>query len=172
MPISPAFSISQSANSPNLITAVDESTGSDVAIAARRIFFQTAYGNYLVETGTTTSYEVWPYADATDSFNVLTEDSALSITLQWVNSGGTVLYTLTQVYCLPAFNQQFFYYLVEQQALTPSVLQDATYASNMAVYWTNIVGAIQAVEIGADIAASQNCLNRATNMMNNQAMYF
>lgn len=172
MPISPSFEISQSAIAPSVITATDNSTGSDAAISARRIYFQTSQGTYLVVSGTTTDYNTWSYADAEESFDVLTEDYALSITVQWVNVGGTVLYTLTQVYCLSEFNKQFFYYLVQQQAITPSILQDTTYASNMAVYWTNIIGAIQAVEIGADIAASQNCLNRATNMMNNQTLYF
>ena len=172
MPINPSFEISQSAIAPSVITATDTSTGSDVAISARRIYFQTTYGTYLVVSGTTTDYNTWSYADAEESFDVLTEDYALSITVQWVNVGGTVLYTLTQVYCLSEFNKQFFYYLVQQQAITPSILQDTTYASNMAVYWTNIIGAIQAVEVGADIAASQNCLNRATNMMNNQTLYF
>lgn len=172
MPLTPAFTISQSAIAPSVITATDTSSGSDVAVSARRIYFQTTYGTYLVEAGVTTTYNPWSYADASESFDVLTEDFSLSITVQWVNSGGTVLYTLTQVYCLPEFNKQNFYYLVQQQALTPSILQDTTYASNMAVYWTNIIGAIQAVEVGADIAASQNCLNRATNMMNNQTLYF
>lgn len=172
MPISPSFEISQSAIAPSVITATDTSTGSDAGIFARRIYFQTTYGTYLVQSGVTTDYNPWNYADAEESFTVLTEDYALSITVQWVNVGGTVLYTLTQVYCLSEFNKQFFYYLVQQQAITPSILQDTTYASNMAVYWTNIIGAIQAVEIGADIAASQNCLNRATNMMNNQTLYF
>lgn len=172
MPITPAFTISQSALNPAAVTATDTSTGSDIDISVRRIFFQTAYGTYLVESGTSTDYEVWSYADASETWDILTEDSACSITVQWLNAGGTVLYTLTQVYCLAEFNKQFFYYLQQQPALTPSVPMDTNYFSNMATYWMNITGAIQAVEIGADIAASQNCLNRATNMMNNQSMYF
>lgn len=172
MPITPAFSVSQSGLTPNIITVDDDSTGSDGAISARRIYFQTTYGTYLVTTGTVTDYIVWAYADSEESFDVLTEDYALSITVQWVNSGGTVLYTLTQVYCFPQYNKNFFYYLVQNQALTPTILQDNNYSSNMAVYWTNIIGAINAVEVGADIAASQNCLNRATNMMLNQNIYF
>lgn len=172
MAIVPAFTISQSALTPASVTANDTSTGSDAAISQRRIFFQTASGTYLVVSGTTTDYEAWSYADSSETFQVLEEDSAVSVTVQWLNSSNVILYTLTQVFCLSQFNKQFFYYLVQQQALTPSILQDSNYAANMAVYWTNITGAIQAIEIGADVSASQNCLNRATNMMNEQAKYF
>lgn len=174
MPISPAFTASQSALSPSVITLTDTSTGSDAAIANRHVFFQNAQGQYLTSTGTSTTpaYEQWSYSDASKSFTILTEDTSLAITVLWVNSGGTTLYTLTQVFCFSQFNKNFFYYLIQLQGLTPGVIQDSTYFSNISTYWTNIVGAIQAVEIGADIAASQNCLNRATNMMNNQTMYF
>ena len=172
MALTPAFTISQSALTPASVTATDTSTGSDAAITQRRIFFQSSNSTYLVVSGTSTDYEQWAYADASKTFQILEEDSAVSVTVQWLNVSNTILYTLTQVYCLPQFNKQFFYYLVQQQALTPSILQDINYASNMAVYWTNITGAIQAIEIGADVSASQNCLNRATNMMNDQAKYF
>jgi hypothetical protein len=172
MPLSPAFTISQSAISPSEITATDTSTGSDAAVTQRRIYFQTSQGTYLVVSGTTTDYETWAYADASDTWDVLTSDQALSITVQWLNVSNAVLYTLTQVFCLAEFNKQFFYYLVQQQALTPSILQDGPYFSNMATYWMNITGAIQAIEIGADISASQNCLDRATYMMQNQNFNF
>lgn len=172
MPLTPAFSMSQSALSPSSITATDTSTGSDASIAVRRIYFQTNDGNYLVESGTITDYEVWAYADASATFDILSSDYAISVTVQWLDSSNIVLYTLTQIYCFAEYNKQFFYYLVQQQATTPSILQDSSYATNMATYWTFITGAIQAVEIGADISASQNCLNQATNMMNNSTFYF
>lgn len=172
MPITPSFQISQSSVNAALITATDDSSGSDVAITQRRIYFQTSIGTYLVESGTTTDYEQWAYADSSDTWEILTTDEALSITVQWLDVSNNVLYSLTQVYCLSQYNRQFFYYLVQQQALTPSIIQDQTYFSNMATYWMNIIGAIKAVEIGADIAASQNCLNRATYMMTNQSLFF
>jgi hypothetical protein len=172
MALSPAFTISQSALSPSNITATDTSTGSDGAITSRRIYFQTSQGTYLVESGTSTDYEVWSYSDSSETFNVLTTDQALSITVQWLDVSNNVLYSLTQVFCLSEFNQQFFYYLIQQQALTPNIIQDSNYFSNIANYWMNITGAIQAIEIGADVSASQNCLNRATYMMDNQANFF
>lgn len=172
MALTPSFAISQSALNPALITATDDSTGSDVAIAKRRIFFRNATGEYLSEDGVTTDYNDWPLANASQSFDVLSEDQALEVTVQWLDVSNVVLYTLTQVYCLSEYNKQFFYYLVQQQALTPNIIQDASYFANMSTYWMNITGAIQAIEIGADISGSQNCLNRATYMMQNQADFF
>lgn len=175
MAISPAFTISQSALTPAVITAVDTSTGTYGTITARRIYFQNSQGNYLTTGGTistTPTYLDWPLANVTQSFSVLTEDAALAITVIWVNSGGTTVNELTQLYCLSRFNRNFFYYLIQQQGLTPGILQDTTYFSAISTYWMNIIGAINAVEDGADIAGSQNCLNRATFMQQNQNDYF
>lgn len=172
MSLTTAFTVSQSALSPSVLTVVDSSSGSDVAVTQRRLFIQDAYGSYLVPSGTSTDYIQWSYSDASISPDVLSQDSAVSITVQWLSVTNVVLYTLTQVFCCPQFNKNFFYYLIQQQALTPNILSDTNYFSNMATYWMNITGAIQAVEIGADISASQACLDRATNMLNNQNLYF
>lgn len=169
-----SFTISQSAVAPAIITATDTSEGTYGTIASRRIFFQTSQGTWLTTSGisSTSAYVEWPLANTTENFQVLEEDQALAITVQWVEADGTVVNTLTQLYCLSEFNRQFFYYLFQQQALSPGIVQDTNYYANLSTYWMNIIGAIQAVEIGADISSSQNCLNRATNMMNEQAKYF
>lgn len=172
MPLTPNFSVSQTGLSPSVVTLTDDSTGGDVSVTQRRVYFQTSTGDYLVQSGTTTQYEPWSYADSSASFDILSTDQSLSITVQWLDVTDVVLYTLTQVFCFPQYNKNFFYFLIQNQALTPSILQDATYFSNIATYWMNIIGAINAIEIGADIAASQNCLNRATFMMQNQQDFF
>jgi len=172
MALTPAFTISQSALTPGVVTATNTATGTDAAVTQLRIYFQTTSGTYLVVSGTTTDYESWALADVSDSWDILDTDQSLSVTVQWLSVANAVLYTLTQVFCLSQYNKNFFYYLVQQQALTPSILQDSNYFSNMATYWMNITGAIQAVEIGADIAASQNCLDRATYMLDNSNLFF
>lgn len=166
-----SFTVSQSAISPESITVVDTSTSVTGTITQRRIYVSNQNGEYLTGNGSV-DYDAWALADASITLNILTEDIAATIKVEWLNVSNAVVESLTQIYCLAEFNKQFFYYLVQQQAITPSILQDANYASNMANYWTFITGAIQAIEIGADVAASQNCLNQATNMMNNQSLYF
>jgi hypothetical protein len=170
--ITPSFTASQSGLAPGSVTLTDNSTGSDVSITQRRVYFQTTQGTFLVQDGTTTTYEPWSYADASKTFDVLNTDHALSITVQWLDVSNNILYTLTQVFAFPQYSKNFFYYLIQQQALTPGIIRDTVYFSNMATFWMNITGAIQAVEIGADIAASQACLDRATEMMENESKFF
>ena len=172
MPLSPAFTISQSASTPNLVTATDTSTGSDVAIVARHIYFQTAAGTYLVESGITTDYNVWPLANSSQSFNVLQTDQALNIIVNWVDINGDTVETLDQLYCLREFNQQFLVYLGQLQAIRPGILQDFLYAGNLAVYWAYINYAYTMITVGADISNSQNLLDKATYMKTNQTKFF
>jgi hypothetical protein len=172
MPISPAFTAQQSPSNPNTVVLVDDSTGSDVAISSRRVYIQNSSGDYLVPTGTTTSYVVWPYADDSISLDILDEDTAVSIKLDWLNSGGTILYTLTQQFCLDMYSKLFFYQLVQMQGVTPSIPQDTNYFSNMALFWATVEGAENAIVLAQDLAASQNCLNRCTYMIQQQSNYF
>lgn len=172
MPITPSISVAQSPLNPAIVTVTDTSSGSDGAIFARRIFFQTPQGTYLVTSGTTTSYVLWPYADASMSFNILPQDYGLSITVLWVNVGGTTLYTYNQVYPLAEYNKQYFYYLAQQQALTYSIIGTQPYFANMATFWANVVGGINAVTTGADIDAAQACFDRATFMRTNETEFF
>lgn len=172
MPFVPSITISQSPLAPAEITATDASTGSDGAITARRIFFQTSAAIYLKETGVSTDYNLWPLANSSQTFNVLLEDKALLITVNWVDVSGVTLYTYSQLYCLDQFNKQFFYYLIGLQAMTPTVLSDNPYSTNMARLWVNIKGAEQSIEIGADISGSQACLNRATALQNSQTIFY
>lgn len=172
MPLTPSISVSQSSLAPNLITVTDTSTGSDASIAARRISFQTPQGTYLVETGTSTTYEIWPYADSSDTFNVLRKDYALSITVLWVDADGDTLYTYTQVYPFAQYNKQFAVQLGDLQALAPRTTMNSNYAYNMAIYWMNIVYGENMVSIAADISNAQNFFDQATEMRENQSIYF
>lgn len=174
MPLQLDFSATQSPLTPSVITLVNNSTGSDVTIVSMRVYFQNAQGQYVNNIGISESpsYENWPVGNATQSFNILTEDMALIVTVQCLNSGGAIVTQLTKVFCFAQFTKNFFYYLLQQQALSPSIVQDTSYYQNLCTYWINIIGAIQAIEIGADVSASQNCLNRATSMMNNQNYFF
>lgn len=172
MALTPDFTIAQIALDPSLAIAEDTSTGSDVLVVSRRIYLQNSAGDYLVESGVITTYNPWALATNPISLNLLTFDQALSIKVDWMSVGGSVLYTKTQSYCLAYFNKVFFYYLQQQQGLSPGIVQDANYSSNMAVLWTTIIGAVNSVEIGNDLSASQNCLNRGTEMRLNESLYF
>lgn len=168
----PSFQVGQNSLYPNIVVVIDDSSGSDAAITQRRVYVQDSAGNYLVPAGTNTEYTQWNIGDASISLNILTEDMAVSVTVQWLDLSNTVLYTLTQQFCLALYSKQFFYYLIQLQGLTPTIPADANYNSNMALFWATVNGAINAVTLASDIAASQNCLNRATAMRLQQNLYF
>jgi hypothetical protein len=174
MPITPYVAVQQTALSPNIITLVDESTGSDVTITKRRVFITDAYGNYLVPSGTTTDYIEWDDFPATTTLvlNLLTEDTAANLLVQYLTAGDVVVTDFEDDYPFSEYNKQFFYELWQQQSLNPSILQDSNYATNLANLWVAIIGGIQCVEIASDLAASQNAMNIATNYRLNQSKYF
>lgn len=172
MPYSQNFTVSQTSANPAFVIITDTSTGSDPAIDSRRIYITDSNGNPVVPSGTTTSYILWDLIDNPISLDLLTQDMALNIRVDWLDSTNTVLYTLNNNYCLSEFNKQFLYYLIQLQSLTYNIIQDNNYWGNVGILWTNIIGAINAVEIGNDITASQACLNRATYMAQNQDYYF
>lgn len=171
MAFAESFSVSQSALSPSVVTLTDTSTGSDGAITSRVVYVSDSDGNYLTGNGTV-DYDVWDWADASIDLDILTENTAASIRVDWLNSVDTILYTVTDQYCLAQYTKNFLYYLVQMQANTVTVVQDSTYFSNLAQLWANLRGAINAIEVASDLSASQNCLNRCTKMENNQAKYF
>ena len=65
MPLSPNFNASQTVGLPSVINFLDTSTGSDLNITGRRVYFQTSSGSFLVESGTSTDYELWPLTSGT-----------------------------------------------------------------------------------------------------------
>jgi hypothetical protein len=176
MPFSQNFTVAQTSANPAFIILTDTSTPpNDYAtydITTRRITITDAFGNFIVPTGTTTNYINWPLLDNPISLDVLTQDSAVNIKVQWLDEFDVELYELNNNYCFSEFNKQFLYYLIQLQSLTYSIIQDNNYWGNVGILWTNIIGAINSIEIGNDIFASQACLNRATFMAQNQANFF
>ena len=174
MAISPSFTVAQNPTTPSVVVVADTSTGSDVAIASRRVYFRDYLGNYLVPSGVTTDYVPWPLVDTTISCNILDQDMALFITVEWVNVSGNVLYTDSNYFCLTCYSKSFLYNLVQQQGLpnTPPITSDLLYNSNLAITWTNLRGAINAVEFAQDLSGSQNCLNQIQFFIENQTTFF
>lgn len=174
MAISPSFTVAQNPSSTSIVVVADTSTGSDPAIASRRVYFRDYLGNYLVPDGVTTNYVPWALVNLTINCDILDQDMALFVTVEWVNSGGTVLYTDSNYFCFTCNSKTFLYNLVQQQGLpnTPPITSDLLYNSNLALTWTNLWGAINAVEFAQDLSGSQNCLNVIQNFITNQTLYF
>lgn len=170
--LTPSFSALQSPQTPNVVSLEDTSTGSDGSITSRRAYVTNSDGEYLVPSGVATDYNVWPLAETTKSFELLTQDTAASIRVDWVDVDGVVLYSSTQQFCFAENSKAFAYYLSQQCAQTPKIVQSANFYANLCAFWADLRGAINAVETGDDIDDSQECLNRCIEKQTNESLYF
>jgi len=166
-----SFTVSQSAITPEDITVTDTSTSVTGTITKRRIYVSDAYGTYLTGDGTV-DYDEWALADSAITLSILTQDTAANIRVDWLTAANAVVETLDDNYPLSQFGKQFFFSLVSAQGLTPGIYQDTNYASNLAIFWANIVAGDNAVTYGNDVSGAQNCYNREIAMMEDQSNYF
>lgn len=169
--MSASILVSQSASTPSSLTVTDNSTGLSGTITQRRVYVSNAYGEFLTGDGVV-NYTEWALAEASIVLDILTEDIGALIKVEWLNVSNVVVAEVENTYPLAEYNKQFLYYLAGLQGLTPGVYQDSNYSGNIAIFWTNIIAGINAVEYGNDIAACQNCFNRATQMRLEQNFYF
>lgn len=178
MPITPNFAASQVIGQPSYIYFEDLSTGSDVAVVERRIYITNAAGLYLV-TPTTTSiapfYFTWAIANPTTNLNILSQDSAVTIRVDWCNISGAVLYTKTKIYGFTLYNESFYYSLTQAQASQsspPPIIQDTNYFGNKMQLRVLVDSGNQSISLGSDLVSAQSCYNMATYMVTNQNIYF
>lgn len=173
MPFTANFSATQYISSPNLLVMDDTSTGSDGAIASRRVYFQKSDGTYLVETGTTTSYEVWSLAEGnTVSFNVLDKDYALTITVEWLSGANAVLYSKTVDYCFSTYSKIYDVKLSKAQVSSPNLLDGDNWLSTKFALTTYIRAADDSIALGAGITIAQLSLNKAKFIIDNPKLVF
>ncbi len=172
MPLVPNFTASQYSGTPSVITLTDTSTGSDVTIASRRVYLLQANGTFLVPAGNTADYIVWDLVDTSIDLDVLSQDSALSITVQWMSAGSTVVTSKTISFAFTAYNETFYYGLTESQVANSNLSASTNWYQTKLVLRVEIDSADQAITFASDIYSAQAALNRATYISTNQALFF
>jgi hypothetical protein len=172
MAISPSFTASQNSGTPSIITLTDTSTGTDVAITQRRVYLLQSNGQYLVPTGTTTDYIEWDIVDPTISLNVLVQDTALSITVQWLSVSNTVIESVTTSFAFTAYNETFYYGLTESQVANANLTASTNWYQTKMILRVELDSAYQAITFASDIFSAQAALNRATFISTNQSYFF
>lgn len=170
MPLTVSFTISESIAYPGRLTFTDTSTGSDGAITNRIIYIQLPDGTYLVPEGTTTDYIVWDYADASITFDVLERSQAANVTVKWL-AGSTISYTDVVPYCFPFYDYVFAFNKIRPLTSMPNLIDNKNYYETSIKFITNLWNAEIAAEIGEDITASQNCLDRNYFIIQNPQLY-
>lgn len=172
MPLSPNFTASQNSGTPNLIFLTDTSTGSDVTITKRRIYLLQSDGTYLVPAGTATNYIEWALVDVTTSLNVLIQDTALSITVQWLSAANVVVANKTTSFAFTAYNETFYYGLTESQVANANLTASTNWYQTKMILRVELDSAYQAISFASDIFSAQAALNRATFISTNQSYFF
>lgn len=170
MPLTVSFSVNQLNTSPSVIVFTDTSTGTDAAVTKKRIYLQLADGSYLVPSGTSTDYI--ETTEASLNLDVLSEDKAVNVTVQWLDVSDTVLYTLSGLYCFSLYAKQYLFDLTKAQAANPYLMKDADFWANKVALFGMIESAENAIEIGADIYAAQLLLDKASTYINNEILFY
>ena len=169
------FSASQTPGVPGTILLIDTSTGTDVVVTQRRVYIQTAAGDYLVEEGTTTEYESWVDFPSTTELtltDILTKDFACRVVVQWLDVSNTVLYDKTLYYGFTCYNEDFDYQLTQTVAGNPLLISDNNFWGNKSTLRGYIDSGNNAITRNSDISAAQQCYDLATNMRTNSQYFF
>lgn len=175
MALTPNFSVTQTPGSPGDLNFTDTSTGSDGAVTQRRIYVQTAAGDYLVEPGTSTEYEAWGDFPSTTTItltDILDKDYGCRVVVQWLNVGNSVLYDKTLYYGFTCYNEDFDYEKTQEVSANPLLINDDDFWGNKLKLRTEIESGNNAIERASDIAAAQQCYDRATELREYAEYYF
>jgi hypothetical protein len=172
MALTPNFTASQNSGLPSTVVLTDTSTGSDVTITQRRVYIIQANGTNLVPAGTTTDYIQWSIANSTISLDVLAQDSALSILVQWLNVSNVVVQSKTTSFAFTAYSETFYYGLTQSQVANSNLTASTNWYQNKMMLRVEIDSASQAIIFASDIFTAQAALNRATYITSNSNYFF
>jgi hypothetical protein len=174
MAFSPSFQSSQQIGLPSTITLTDNSTGSDGAIASRVVFITDVANNYYTASGvfTTPTSTAWVLSNSSISINFLTQDMALQVLVQWLDGGGNVLYSSTNLFSFSMYGIMGSYSLTLDMVAQGNVTNDANYWNNRLKLRMNIDDANNAVTYGANQLVSQSNLNSETYLLANKNLFF
>lgn len=168
----PSFAASQHYSTPLRITLTDASTGSDTDVVERRVYVQDYTGAYLKETGQSADYKVWLLVETTVNLDLLLKDTAVKITVLYVNVSGTTLYTNVQYVDCDANGQSGKYSILQKWVSNPAIINDVNYLTGLQQLETYLDGAIGAIATGQNLTLSQQCLDGAKYMIDNQSIFF
>lgn len=156
------------------VTFNDTSTGTDSNITQRRIILQLYDSSYLTNAAQPPTYINFPLTDGStiDVTNLLTQDYAINVTMQWLDVSNAVLYTKTVLQNFYGFGAQMGYQLSQYQVSDKTLLQNRNYRQSKLNLWVSIISANNAVSFGNDITNAQLCDNDAKYYIDNPQVFY
>lgn len=175
MALTVSFTAESVSGSPESVLFTDTSTGSDAAVTSRRIYVSDTNGDFIVEAGTTTEYEVWAIPLATpitlDLFT--TSDKAVKIVVQWLNVSNVVLYDYTiDATGFTEWNEEFLYGQTQLMTANPLLINDNNFWDNYTKVRTLIDAGNKAILFASDLYNAQLCYDAATEIRDKSQYYF
>lgn len=167
MALSVSFTASSVAGEPSQILFTDTSTGSDGTITSRRIYVSDENDDFIVETDTSTEYEVWALPLATDiTLDLLLQDMAVKIVVQWLNGSNVVVYDYTiDATGFTEYNEEADYGFTQLMAANPLLINDNNFWSNKNKLRTLIDSGNNAITRASDLYNAQRCYDAATELV-------
>lgn len=168
MPFVPSFTVSNNAVNPTTFTIVDTSTGTDVLIVDRQILIYDATNTLIL--GSPIDFPV--ASGTTINLNILSQDVAVNIIINWNYAGGVVTYTANQIFGFTGFLEWFFYGLIQQIAAKATIANDTNFIANLSKLRVLIDAVNNAITFGQSIFNAQNMISMAQYMQTNTTLFF
>lgn len=173
MAITPNFSSSQLAGDLSVAVLTDTSTGSGT-ITGRLVYIRKYNGDYLVPTGTSTTYVYWPYsAGAGDTINIdiLDKDYCLEITVYFY-SGSSIDSTKTILCLFTGYGDIFLRQLTQALSANRLTITQNNFWYNKIKLRTLLSDASQAVTLLNDQTIAQFCLDESKKLTDKVQLFF
>ena len=171
MAFSPSFQIG-SVNTGATIDAsaiiiTDNSTGSDGAIVSRQILLYTVQNALFVPAIS------WAYPNPNPiTVTPLTQDIALNVVVNWLDSSNNVLYTFSQITAFTGFGEDFYYNLIQTESSNPSILQDVNYQNYKATFRNYLDSALQSISIGQSLGNAEAMIIKENYLQQNSNLFY
>jgi len=171
LPAASASSISGTAGS---VLFTDLSSGSDGSISSRRIYVSDDTGTFIVPTGVSTQYSVWPLPLVdTITLALFSKAEAVKIVVQWLDVGGAIIYDYTiAAQGFPEYLEEFLYSQTERMSQNPLLINDNNFWGNYSKCRTLTDAGNQAILLASDLYNAQQCYDAATEIMDNAQFLF
>ncbi len=168
-----SFSAQQDAGNITVATFADTSTGL-VGVTGRIIYLRKYDATYLVPSGTTTDYVLWPVVSGVgDVINIdcLDKDYCLDVTVVFL-VGSTATYTAVSLVLFTAYGEVFLRLLTQALAANRELLTNNNYWLNKIKLRTLLDDAAQAVSLINDQTIATLCLNESKKLTDNPSQFW